>query len=75
MLSNAQPIMSMEQMEQVTGGEEDAMMALKQVNARKPLVGLYGALDSMKSENIGGLVAVLTRGEMGLKAAEPEPAM
>lgn len=63
--------MSMDEMEKITGGEEDAMMALKQVNARKPLVGLYGALDSMKSENIGGWVAVLTRGQMGLSVAEP----
>lgn len=57
-------------MEKITGpDDEEALLVLKQVNARKPLVGLYGALDSIRGENIAGFIAQLELGSVGLRPA------
>ena len=70
LLSANKPIIGVNQMEKITGpNDEEALLVLKQVNARKPLVGLYGALDSIRGENIAGFVAQLELGSVGLRPA------
>lgn len=64
------PMMDFKAMEEIAGPDDvEALLVLKQVNARKPLVGLYGALDSLQGDIIGGYVARLTRGSIGLSVA------
>ncbi|KAF9484535.1 FAD/NAD(P)-binding domain-containing protein [Pholiota conissans] len=65
-LKASNPVLNAEEIEKIGGPDEDVVMVLKHVNARKPLVGLYEALDVIKTENIGGFVARLKRGELGL---------
>ncbi|KAF5319373.1 hypothetical protein D9619_008613 [Psilocybe cf. subviscida] len=70
LLSADQPVIGVNQMEKITGpDDEEALLVLKQVNARKPLVGLYGALDSIRGENIAGFIAQLELGSVGLRPA------
>jgi hypothetical protein len=62
--------MDLKTMEQVAGPEDaEVLLVLKQVNARKPLVGLYGALESLQGDVIGGYVARLEQGKIGLAQA------
>lgn len=65
-LKATNPVLNVAEIEKLAGPDEDAVMVLKHVNARKPLVGLYEALDVIKTENINGLVANLKRGSLGL---------
>lgn len=70
LLSANQPIIGVNQMEKIVGSNDDeALLVLKQVNARKPLVGLYGALESIQGENIAGFIAQLELGSVGLRPA------
>lgn len=69
-LSANAPIMDLKTMEEVAGPDDaEVLLVLKQVNARKPLVGLYGALESLQGDVIGGYVARLERGTIGLVQA------
>lgn len=67
LLSANTPIMDFNAMEKIAGPDDaETLLVLKQVNARKPLVGLYSALESLQSDVIGGHVARLELGQVGL---------
>lgn len=67
LLSASTPILDFKAMEKIAGPDDvEALLVLKQVNARKPLVGLYRALESFQGDVIGGHVARLEHGSVGL---------
>ncbi|KAF5319249.1 hypothetical protein D9619_008329 [Psilocybe cf. subviscida] len=69
-LSANTPILDVKAMEKIAGPDDlEALLVLKQVNARKPLVGLYSALASFQGDVIGGHVARLEHGCIGLARA------
>lgn len=70
LLSANTPILDVKAMEKIAGPDDlEALLVLKQVNARKPLVGLYSALASFQGDVIGGHVARLEHGCIGLARA------
>ncbi|KAF8953351.1 hypothetical protein BDZ97DRAFT_2082716 [Flammula alnicola] len=72
LLQGSNPVISFKQTEKIAGlDDDDAMLVLKQTNARKPLVGLYDTLEPIQTETIEGFVANLQSRSMGLYKTWP----
>lgn len=66
LLAGNTPILTDEQIDREAREDEDAKIVLRRVNARKPVNQMYQGPDNLRVGDVGGYVAHLQYGALGL---------